>query len=115
MARIKYVLNERRLGLIAAATPQLQRPAAHIPWSAMASSDPFAAVAAARGDVPLPIGVLADETTEGQTGTEEAVVPEEQVAQEEVESRDEGFGGGQEAKEFVEQVKVDDGHVEKKL
>jgi large subunit ribosomal protein L47 len=59
--------------------------------------------------------VLADETPGGQTGTEEAVVPEEQVAQEEIESRDEGFGGGQEAKEFVEQVKVEDGHVEKKL
>jgi len=44
----------------------------------------------------------------------DGVVADEEVGKEEVESRDEGFGGGQEAKEFVDDIKVENGHVEKK-
>jgi large subunit ribosomal protein L47 len=45
-----------------------------------------------------------------QAGT----VEDGEVAKQEVEARDEGFGGGQEAKDFVDEIKVEDGHVEKK-
>jgi large subunit ribosomal protein L47 len=45
---------------------------------------------------------------------EEATVEDKEVGTEEVESRDEGFGGGREAKEFVEETEVDDdGRVKK--
>jgi large subunit ribosomal protein L47 len=117
MARIKYVLNERRLGLIAAATPLVDRPAPHIPWSASGSSDPHAGVAAVRGEAPIPAGILSHEVAPVQSKVaEEAVVGDEQVAEEEVESRDEGWGGGAEAKQFVREVGVrDDGKVEKAL
>lgn len=52
---------------------------------------------------------------EAEAGQHETVVSDAEVGKEEVESRDEGFGGGEEAKEFVEDVKVtEDGHVIKK-
>lgn len=79
MARVKYVLNERRLGMMAVAQP-----------------------------VTNSISALAREIES------DGVVADEEVGKEEVESRDEGFGGGQEAKEFVDDIKVENGHVEKK-
>lgn len=42
----------------------------------------------------------------GEEGEGESVVEGESVAQEEVEGRDEGFGGGREARDFVEDVNV---------
>lgn len=82
MARVKYVLNERRLGMMAIAQPEIQ-------------------------------STLADEIMAEING-EDAVVPDDQVGKEEVESRDEGFGGGQEAKDFVDGIKVEGEHVEKR-
>ena len=79
MARVKYVLNERRLGMMAVAQP-----------------------------VTNSMSALAREIES------DGVVADEEVGKEEVESRDEGFGGGQEAKEFVDDIKVENGHVEKK-
>jgi hypothetical protein len=79
MARVKYVLNERRLGMMAVAQP-----------------------------VSESMSALAREIES------DGVVADEEVGKEEVESRDEGFGGGQEAKEFVDDIKVENGHVEKK-
>jgi large subunit ribosomal protein L47 len=81
MARVKYVLNERRLGMMAVAQP-----------------------------VSESMSALVNEI-EGST---ESSVEDSEVAKEEVESRDEGFGGGQEAKDFVDDIKVENGHVEKK-
>lgn len=82
MARVKYVLNERRLGMMAIAQPEVD-------------------------------STLADQIMAEISG-EDAAVPDEQVGKEEVEARDEGFGGGQEAKDFVDDIKVEGGHVEKK-
>lgn len=143
MARIKYVLNERRLALIASAnassngiTNQAQ-PQPSFPFSSSGASDPALQLEALRGESALPAWVYAkgaDKLAEGleeeglfededadadaeqrAVADEEApVVAEEQVGKEEVESRDEGFGGGQEAKEFVRDVEVKDGHVQKK-
>ena len=79
MARVKYVLNERRLGMMAVAQP-----------------------------VTNSMSALAREIES------DGVVADEEVGKEEVESRDEGFGGGQEAKEFVDDIKDENGHVEKK-
>ena len=79
MARVKYVLNERRLGMMAVAQP-----------------------------VSESMSALAREIES------DGVVADEEVGKEEVESRDEGFGGGQEAKEFVDDIKVENGHVGKK-
>ncbi|KAK4685932.1 large subunit ribosomal protein L47, partial [Tremellales sp. Uapishka_1] len=106
MARIKYVLNERRLGLVAATTPHLTSAQPFVPFSGeMSSSDPFAAVDAVRGNVVVP-DIYAVES--------EAAVADEEVAKEEVESRDEGFGGGKEAEQFVDDVTVTpEGRVEK--
>lgn len=84
MARVKYVLNERRLGIMAVAEPDIE---------AVLADEMAAELAEAEGD--------------------DAVVHDGEVAKEEVESRDEGFGGGEEAKQFVEEVKVDNGHVQK--
>lgn len=110
MARIKYVLNERRLGLIAAANPLLERPVPKIPFSSSTRDDPMAAVEALKG---LSVGE-ADASLEALDADEtESVVGEGEVAKQEVESRDEGFGGGKEAEEFVRDVKVDERHVEK--
>jgi len=80
MARVKYVLNERRLGMMAVAQP-----------------------------ISDSMSNLVKEIAEG-----DSVVEDEEVAREEVEARDEGFGGGQEAKDFVDEVKIENGHVEKK-
>lgn len=88
MARIKYVLNERRLGIMAVAEPDVE--------------------------AELAADMAAELQEDGEGVEEDAVVQDGQVGREEVEARDEGFGGGQEAKEFVEDVKVDGGHVQKK-
>jgi len=110
MARIKYVLNERRLGLIAAANPLIERRSPSIPFSSSKRDDPIAAVEALSGltfassDADAGKEVLdADE--------EAAVVTPGEAAKQEIEGRDEGFGGGQEAEEFVNDVVVKDGHV----
>jgi large subunit ribosomal protein L47 len=84
MARVKYVLNERRLGMMAIAQPEVE--------STLADQ------------------IMAEIEGEG----DESVARDEEVGKEEVEARDEGFGGGQEAKDFVNEVEVKDGHVEKK-
>jgi large subunit ribosomal protein L47 len=84
MARVKYVLNERRLGMMAIAQPEVESTLA----------DQIMAEIESQGD--------------------ESVARDEEVGKEEVEARDEGFGGGQEAKDFVNEVEVKDGHVEKK-
>ncbi|KAK8853223.1 hypothetical protein IAR55_003925 [Kwoniella newhampshirensis] len=117
MARIKYVLNERRLGLIAAAGPHLNIEPTHIPWSASPTSDPAGATAAIRGETELPLDVLRSATpsTREQDPKGDPFVEDEAVSEEEVESRDEGFGGGKEAEEFVNDVEVrEDGKVERK-
>jgi len=49
-----------------------------------------------------------------EEGEGEAVVGDEDVAKEEVESRDEGWGGGEEARESVQEMEVEDGTVRKK-
>lgn len=119
MARIKYVLNERRLALLAAAAPLDTRAPPNLPFSSTGKSDPALGLAALRGQEPSieAMEKLFMERMEGDgNGNEDgvAVVEDDQVGKEEVESRDEGFGGGQEAREFVRDVKVEDGHVEKK-
>ncbi|WWC64567.1 mitochondrial 54S ribosomal protein uL29m [Kwoniella dejecticola CBS 10117] len=127
MARIKYVLNERRLGLIAAAGPKFNVDPIHVPWSASGSTDPAGATTAIRGESPVPLHILQSKShtrkaagsdspgAESGSFTEEPIVESEEVAKEEVESRDEGFGGGKEAETFDEQVKVtESGKVEKK-
>lgn len=126
MARIKYVLNERRLGLIAATNPLIERPKPKLPWSALPTNDPAAGVEALRGEVPAPTHVLRTQTAraapvdpeleaeEGEADRTEPVVPPQEVAKQEVEARDEGFGGGKEAKEFVQEIEVKDGHVQRK-
>ncbi|WVR07668.1 hypothetical protein IAU60_004710 [Kwoniella sp. DSM 27419] len=115
MARIKYVLNERRLGLIAAAGPQMGIEPPHIPWSASPSTDPAGATEAIRGEAFVPLHILRSKPRAGQVASDESFVEEDQLNEEEVESRDEGFGGGKEAEEFVSDVQVrEDGRVEKK-
>lgn len=129
MARIKYVLNERRLGLIAATNPLIERPKPKLPWSALPTNDPAAGVEALRGEVPAPTHILRTQSAraapvdpeqveegdlEGEADRTEPIVPTQEVAKQEVEARDEGFGGGEEAKEFVQEVEVKDGHVQKK-
>ncbi|WWD19639.1 hypothetical protein CI109_104101 [Kwoniella shandongensis] len=120
MARIKYVLNERRLGLIAAAGPHLNTEPTHIPWSASPTSDPAGATAAIRGETDVPLHVLEPSSSSPSSVREQdpkgdSFVEDEAVSEEEVESRDEGFGGGKEAEEFVNDIEVTkDGKVEKK-
>lgn len=167
MARIKYVLNERRLGLIAAvegAKAELQPENAQAPIvgrSPLGSVDPLALTGLEKGvrdvlarpAVPVsrrrkgsPAGLLAGPAgAEGESASEAspaagrpvvpssdpsitgdgerqkslpltpepaapvaevdapspAAVRDEEVAQEEVEGRDEGFGGGREAEGTV--------------
>ena len=125
MARIKFVLNERRLGLIAVVGPTMNQPEVPVPtWM-----DPSGTHLAMRGVVPLPVytkstrkgrrmaqaahgGNPRSETgkPEGQAGDLNPVVATEEVAKEEVESRDEGWGGGKEAERFVAETKVDGGN-----
>ena len=100
MARIKFVLNERRLGLMAAAAPLIDRPLPKVPFTPSGRPDPAAGIEALNA---LPVG-------EHLPGS---VVRDREVAREEVEARDEGFGGGKEAEEFVEHVVVKEGHVER--
>lgn len=115
MARIKYVLNERRLGLIAAAGPHLPIDAPHIPWSSSPTTDPAGATAAIRGERPGSKRIAEFEGAGfGGSRQAESFIEDEDVAEEEVEARDEGFGGGKEAENFVDEVEVKDGKVEKK-
>ena len=90
MARIKYVLNERRLGIMAVAEPDIEAQLA----------EEMAAELAEDGEIVME--------------EEDAAVSDSEVGKEEVEARDEGFGGGKEAKEFVDDIKVEQGHVQKK-
>ena len=124
MARIKFVLNERRLALIAVVGPRMKGPEVPVPeWM-----DPAGTHLAMRGIVPLPVYTKAvrkgkkrarvvhgdsppseDGRPEGQVGDLDPVVATEEVAKEEVESRDEGWGGGKEAEQFVADTKLDSG------
>lgn len=124
MARIKYVLNERRLALVAAA--ESARPTSHPATkvharSPLGSADPLSLTGFEEFKLTAEEeALLADEfngDAEGLSGgfgdgerqkmdlnvgkEGKAVAEESEVAQAEVESRDEGFGGGSEAKEFV--------------
>lgn len=124
MARVKYVLNERRLALVAAA--ESSRPTSHPATkvhgrSPLGSADPLSltgfeemeltaeeeALLAGEfeGDEEGLSGGLGDgerQKMDLNVGKEGKPVAESgEVAQAEVESRDEGFGGGSEAKEFV--------------
>lgn len=110
MARIKYVLNERRLALIAAAAPNNKSSAALSllpPFSSITNrADPLTAAEA----LATPEGEVRTDILRSPAEDEKPAVvepgmegaPEDGVAQEEVEARDEGFGGGQEAQQFVE-------------
>lgn len=148
MAKIKYVLNERRLGMIAAAesTRPADRKITVHGQSPLGQPDPQSlsgweegtdvefreisdeeaaalyppkvqADAVVPGEMAGQIGEEADvQGLSGGTGDgerqkmdlneeskNEAAVQGQSVAQEEIESKDEGFGGGREAKEFVQQ------------
>ena len=48
-----------------------------------------------------------EEDSEADVEQDQISVPEERVGKAEVESRDEGFGGGREAEEFDEDIEVD--------
>jgi large subunit ribosomal protein L47 len=110
MARIKYILNERRLALIAAAASNNTSSAALSllpPFSSVTNrADPLSAaeaLATPEGEVRNDVlrSPASDEIPAAiEPGTDGA--PEDGVAQEEVEARDEGFGGGREAQDFVE-------------
>ena len=133
MARIKLVLNERRLGLIAATGPDLPEPAVRVPeWM-----DPMGTHAAIRGIAKVPeiatrgkgrktrvrgemsqpngraAQIRGDDGLQEEGQGEKAVVDNKEVGKEEVESRDEGWGGGREAKEFVEDTEVEGGIVKR--
>jgi len=122
MARIKYVLNERRLGLIATAAPTLP-PRSKMPiWS-----DPTGSQNAMWDEVDFPDVRIPKrhrhildqsrslEQKQSQEGEEQPIVGDEEISESEVEGRDEGFGGGKEAEEFVDDIEIgDDGRVHKK-
>ena len=127
MARIKFVLQERRLGLMAAAAPVIHKDRPRAP----AWVDPMNTQGALSGttnftDVRIPrLLRRSPEAAATESGdvhanaatrskAKSSVVKGESVANEEVESRDEGFGGGKEAEAFDKDVTVDeDGHVRK--
>ena len=113
MARIKYVLNERRLALIA--TAESLRPTAQKVHgtSPLGMADPMSLTGweQERG-IRFDRGVIDESTTASGLGDgerqkrdmeeeKEPVVEGESVAKEEIEGRDEGFGSGKEAEEFV--------------
>jgi large subunit ribosomal protein L47 len=123
MARIKYVLNERRLGLIAATAPGLQERAALPTWTdpkgmqkALWNQTPVVDIRVPKAYRHLMVeGGVTHEQSQSQDGEEEPVVSDEEISESEVEGRDEGFGGGKEAEEFVDDVEIgEDGRVHKK-
>ncbi|KAJ9126053.1 hypothetical protein QFC24_002325 [Naganishia onofrii] len=124
MARIKYVLNERRLALVAAA--ESSRPTSHPAIrvharSPLGTADPLSLTGFEEIEYTAEEkALLADELNGDEEGLSggfgdgerqkmdlnvgkegKAVAEKAEVSQAEVESRDEGFGGGSEAKEFV--------------
>jgi large subunit ribosomal protein L47 len=124
MARIKYVLNERRLALVAAA--ESSRPTSHPAIrvharSPLGTADPLSLTGFEEIEYTAEEkALLADEVNGDEEGLSggfgdgerqkmdlnvgkegKAVAEKAEVSQAEVESRDEGFGGGSEAKEFV--------------
>lgn len=67
MARIKYVLNERRLAIIAAGAATLPAPeGVAVPFTLPGKNDPLAAVEALAGTAPVPDAVR---LTEGNRQT----------------------------------------------
>ena len=119
MARIKYVLNERRLALIA--TAESTRPNASATkvhgTSPLGRADPMSLTGWEKtSSIPFSFDLdssqAARDTGDGERqklDVEEPVDPVvegESVAKEEIEGRDEGFGSGEEAKEFVKNTKV---------
>jgi large subunit ribosomal protein L47 len=125
MARIKLVLNERRLGLIAAVAPTLEERDPMPLWSDPSGSQKALWAQTTFTDVRVPkahrhlleTAPTPDslEQTQSQEGEEQPIVDESELSETEVEGRDEGFGGGKEAEQFVDDVEVgDDGRVHKK-
>jgi len=124
MARIKYVLQERRLGLIASLGPRVaDSDAEELPMWADPTQSSLAISyqhdrlrewgASSRAGMGYQ-DVRRSTFFDKHAIAEEATVEDKEVGTEEVESRDEGFGGGREAKEFVEETEVDDdGRVKK--
>jgi large subunit ribosomal protein L47 len=132
MARIKYVLNERRLALIAAA--ESTRPAESIVkvhgTSPLGRADPMSLTGWEQGSqIPYSTTTLSESLQIGEeadvaglsgglgdgerqkmdlpeSGETEDVVKGESVSQEEIEAKDEGFGGGKEAKDFVKNTQI---------
>lgn len=114
MARIKYVLNERRLALLAAAesTRPTDSPKVKVPGkSPLGAADPLSLSGFEKSEdrVQWYRGhgeALGDGERQKEDQLEEkpVAVPEEDVSKEEVEARDEGFGSGKEAKEFVKEM-----------
>lgn len=83
MARIKYVLNERRLALIAAGAATRPAPPAgvHVPFSLPGRNDPMAALEALAGVTPVPDAVALTEgrrtKLSGHAQPDEALFEEE--------------------------------------
>ncbi len=140
MARIKYVLNERRLALLA--VTNATRPATHPSIlvqgkSPLGTADPlslsgFEGTAGSSSSLSsLEESLLAESEVNEEVGDDGAesggegdgerqksgeadrevirggqgtVVGEGEVGKSEVESRDEGFGGGREGREFVKEM-----------
>ena len=112
MARIKAVLQERRLGLLAAVAPHTERRSPMPGWV-----DPMRTQDAQWGktqvrDVTVPRLLRLIKAEKRSKGRLRRKARAEDAGQAEVESKDEGFGGGEEAQRFVNKTDVDqDGHV----
>lgn len=125
MARIKWVLQERRMGLIATLGPKIDEDNA--PLRPASWSDPANQYDAIRGqakyeDVRLPKALRRISTRDQakmpqreqeQREDRDATVGDEEVSETEVESRDGGYAG-KEAEDFVKETEIDeDGRVRK--
>lgn len=123
MARIKYVLNERRLAFIAKHNPTLKdfdKPLA--PWAdptgeqdALRNLSTWTDIKGANVKSPtLSSSQPSSSSFDREESHDDGAVEDEAVSKEEVESKDEGFGGGAEAEAFDKDVKIDeDGKVSK--
>ena len=122
MARIKLVLNERRLALVAVAGP-LSRNKQPVPmWmdpggthKAIRRLSRLPTVGPSGEEIEIPEAIYnqsENKPRQSPAGSDKhAVVDEGEVAKEEVESRDEGWGGGEEADKFVKTTHVVDGSI----
>jgi large subunit ribosomal protein L47 len=120
MARIKYVLNERRLALIATAEftrPSESRRKVH-GKSPLGRSDPMSLTGWEKDvSVPISFDLSRPASKELDTGDGERqkldtyepadpVIDGDSVSKQEIEGRDEGFGSGKEAEEFVKNTNI---------